>query len=42
LRHLKKTGSWFTGTAEGNFHVTPDDPSKLSYTGLPGTQLGGS
>ena len=30
---INKTGSWFTGTDEGQFTFTPDDPSKPSYTG---------
>ena len=28
-----KTGTWFTGTIEGKFTFTPDDPSKVTYTG---------
>jgi hypothetical protein len=30
---IAKTGSWFTGTVEGQFTFTPDDASKPSYTG---------
>jgi hypothetical protein len=29
---INKTGSWFTGTVEGKFTFTPDDPSKVTYT----------
>ena len=30
---INKTGSWFTGTVEGQFTFTPDDPSKVTYKG---------
>ena len=30
---INKTGSWFTGTVEGQFTLTPDDPNKVTYTG---------
>ena len=30
---INKTGSWFTGTVEGQFTFTPDDPSKITYMG---------
>lgn len=30
---INKTGSWFTGTVEGKFTFTPDDPAKVAYTG---------
>ena len=30
---INKTGSWFTGTVEGQFTFTPDDPTKVTYTG---------
>ena len=34
------TGSWFTGTVEGTFSFTPDDPTKPSYTGHFATWFG--
>ena len=30
---INSTGSWFTGTVEGQFTFTPQDPSKVTYTG---------
>ena len=30
---INSTGSWFTGTVEGQFTFTPDNPSKVTYTG---------
>jgi len=30
---INKTGSWFTGTVEGQFLFVPTDPTKVSYTG---------
>jgi hypothetical protein len=30
---INKTGSTFSGTVEGKFTFTPNDPSKVSYTG---------
>ncbi len=37
---INKTGSWFTGTVEGKFTFTPDDPSKVSDTGHFATWFG--
>jgi hypothetical protein len=37
---INKTGSWFTGTVEGQFTFTPTDPSKVSYTGHFATWFG--
>ena len=37
---INKTGSWFTGTVEGKFTFTPDDPSKVTYTGHFATWFG--
>lgn len=37
---INKTGSWFTGTVEGQFSFVPDDPSKVSYTGHFATWFG--
>lgn len=30
---INSTGSWFTGTVEGQFTFTPADPTKVGYTG---------
>jgi len=37
---INKTGSWFTGTAEGWFTFVPDDPAKVTYTGHFATWFG--
>ncbi|NUR15759.1 MAG: hypothetical protein HOQ13_05535 [Dermatophilaceae bacterium] len=37
---INKTGSWFTGTVEGMFTFTPDNPSKVTYTGHFATWFG--
>lgn len=37
---INKTGSWFTGTVEGQFTFTPDDPTKVTYTGHFATWFG--
>src|SRR6476660_4065392 len=37
---INKTGSWFTGTVEGKFTFTPDDPSRVTYTGHFATWFG--
>jgi hypothetical protein len=37
---INKTGSTFTGTVEGQFTFTPDDPSKVTYTGHFTTRFG--
>lgn len=37
---INSTGSWFTGTVEGQFTFTPDDPSKVTYTGHFATWFG--
>jgi hypothetical protein len=37
---INKTGSTFSGTVEGQFTFTPDDPSKVTYTGHFTTRFG--
>lgn len=37
---LSSTGSWFTGTVEGQFTFVPNDASKPSYTGHFSTWFG--
>jgi hypothetical protein len=37
---INKTGSWFTGTVEGKFTFTPDDPTKVTYAGHFATWFG--
>lgn len=37
---INQTGTWFTGTIEGKFTFTPDDPTKITYTGHFATWFG--
>lgn len=37
---VSKTGSWFTGTVEGMFTFTPDNPAKVTYRGHFATWFG--
>jgi hypothetical protein len=37
---INKTGSWFTGTVEGQFTFVPDNPSAVTYTGHFATWFG--
>ena len=37
---INKTGSWFTGTVEGQFTFVPTDPAAIAYTGHFATWFG--